>query len=152
MQDEDERRGYSRVSTFRGSYSNNPANLGNPTGANQSDFWTAARQIVRQVYQVLPPGAVAIWVTKRFVRDKNIVEFSQQWAQLGESCGFETIEWIRAWLVEDRGAQYGLFDGELHQKQVARKSFFRRLYESKYPENSIDWEDVIIQRKVAPWP
>jgi hypothetical protein len=111
------------------------------------DFWTAARQIMHQVAALLPPDAVTVWVCKRFVRDKEIVEFSKQWAALGESCGFETIEWIRAWLIEDRGQQYDLF-GELHHKQVKRASFFRNLYEKKYPENAIDWEDVIIQRRL----
>lgn len=120
-------------------------NLGNTTA---SDFWSAARLIMQQVAMLLPPGACAVWVCKRFVKDKKIVEFSQQWAALGESCGFETIEWIRAWLIEDRGAQYDLFGG-LEEKQVKRASFFRRLYERKYPENAIDWEDVIIQKRVA---
>jgi hypothetical protein len=70
---------------------------------------------------------------------------SQQWADLCISCGFELVHWHRAWLVEDRGSQHTLF-GEVEHKQVARKSFFRRLYESKYPENSIDWEDVLCMR------
>jgi len=37
---------------------------------------------------------------------------------------------IRAWLIEDRGAQFAL-DGELVKKTVEQKSFFRRLYERK---------------------
>ena len=125
-------------------YGSSSGQLGTETG---DDFWSAARLIMEQVALLLPPDAVSVWVCKRFVKDKKIVEFSQQWAALGEACGFETIEWIRAWLIEDRGAQYDLFGG-LEKRQVARKSFFRRLYESKYPENSIDWEDVIIQRRL----
>jgi len=124
-------------------YGSSDNNLANSQG---DDFWTAARQIMQQVALLLPAEAVAVWVCKRFVKNKQIVDFSRQWADLGEACGFETVEWIRAWLIEDRGAQYDMF-GELHEQQVARKSFFRRLYESKYPENSIDWEDVIIQRR-----
>jgi len=119
-------------------------NIGNQQG---TDFWTAARAIMEQVAMLLPPGAVAVWVTKRFVKNKEVVDFSRQWAALGEDCGFETIEWIRAWLIEDRGKQYDLFGG-LQEKQVKRSSFFRRLYESKYPENAIDWEDVVIQRRL----
>jgi len=118
-------------------------NLGNSTGET---FWTAAALIMQQTYSVLRSGAVAIWVLKAFVRDKAIVDFPSQWAALGESCGFETIEWIRAWLIEDRGTQYTL-DGEMETKTIARKSFFRRLYEGKYPENSIDFEIVLVQRK-----
>lgn len=118
--------------------------LGTETGET---FWSAAKTIMEQCHQVLAPSAVAVWVCKRFVRNKRIVEFSQQWAQLGEACGFETVEWIRAWLVEDRGAQFDLF-GNLEKRTVERKSFFRRLYENKYPGNSIDWEDVVIQKKL----
>jgi len=113
---------------------------------NVDTFWSAARQIMAQTYSVLRPGAVAIWVLKAFVRDKQIVDFPSQWAALGEACGFETIEWIRAWLIENRGTQYDLFGG-METKTIARKSFFRRLYESKYPKNSIDFEIVLVQRK-----
>jgi len=57
LEDMDEERGYKRNGSFRGYYSMDPANLGNPTGANQDDFWMAARQIVEQVYIALRPGA-----------------------------------------------------------------------------------------------
>jgi len=113
---------------------------------SEDNFWTAARAIVDQCYLLLKPGAVAVWVVKRFVRDKQIVEFPDQWRRMCEAAGFETVEWIRAWVVEEHGAQQDLF-GNHHPRKVERKSFFRRLYESKYPENSIDWEDVIIMRK-----
>ena len=125
------------------SYGNTAGNIGNSTG---NTFWSAARAIVEQTHQVLAPGAVAIWVCKRFVRGGEIVPFPTQWAQMCEACGFETIEWIRAWLVEDRGAQYAL-NGDLVRRQVARKSFFRRLAEQKGSPR-IDWEDVICMRKL----
>lgn len=117
-------------------------NLGQETA---NDFWQAARQIMEQVAMVLPPGAVAIWVCKGFIRKGEYIDFPQQWRQLGEACGFETLEWIRAWLVEDRGTQYDLFGGEEH-RTVARKSFFRRLAESK-GSPPIDYEIVLIQAK-----
>jgi len=122
---------------------------GNSEGqlSNSDDFWTAARLIVNECHKLLAPGGVAVWVLKRFVRNKEIVEFPDQWRLMCEAAGFEAVEWIRAWLVEERGTQIDLF-GEHHTKTVERKSFFRRLYEGKYPENSIDWEDVIVMRKV----
>lgn len=125
-------------------YGNTDGQLGQSSG---DTFWSASRQIMQQVYAILKPGGVAIWVCKRFVRNKQIVEFSQQWAQLGIACGFEPLEWIRAWLVEDRGAQFAL-NGDLVKRRVERKSFFRRLAESKGSPR-IDWEDVIVQRKPA---
>jgi hypothetical protein len=116
-------------------------------GTEQPDtFWSAACAIVEQVYSLLVPGGVAIWVVKDFIRGGERVLFSQQWAALNEACGFEWLHEHRAMLIEDHGAQYDLF-GELHEKQVKRSSFFRRLYESKYPENSIDWESVLCMRK-----
>jgi len=132
-----------RRSNQRGDYGNSGGQLGQSSG---DTFWTASRQIMQQVHAILKPSGVAIWVCKRFVRKGQIVEFSQQWAQLGLVCGFEPLEWIRAWLVEDRGAQFAL-NGDLVERKVERKSFFRRLAESKGSPR-IDWEDVIIQRKL----
>ena len=124
-------------------YGDHPANIGNDQGET---FWAAARVIVEQTYSVLSPGGYAAWVTKRFVRNKQIVEFSEQWAQLCEAVGFERVEWIRAMLTEEHGHQLDIF-GESHPKGIKRASFFRRLYEKKYPENAIDWEDVLIMRR-----
>lgn len=120
-------------------YGANPDNLGN---TNDNDFWLAARQVISQLRLVLRPDAHAMFVCKRFVRDGKIVEFSQQWAGMCQSLGFEMIHWHRAWLVEERGTQFTL-EGEVKRSTKARKSFFRRLYENSHPENSIDWEDVL---------
>lgn len=108
-------------------YGSTVGNLGNKKG---DTFWAAARAILRQCHWVLAPDGVAIWVLKAFVRNKAIVDFPGQWRTLCESCGFETVEVIRAWLVEARGAQFAL-NGDLVERKVARKSFFRRLYERK---------------------
>jgi hypothetical protein len=124
-------------------YGRSDGNVGNEQGET---FWLAARTIVEQTYAVLKPGAVAIWVVKRFVRDGKIVEFSDQWEQLCTAVGFVPVERIKAWLIEDKGTQLGVF-GEHKDKSVKRASFFRRLYEKKYPENAIEWEDVLILRK-----
>ena len=94
---------------------------------------------------ILAPGAVTIWVTKDFVRNKQRIPFSQQWAQLCEAAGFTLIEWHRASLVEDNGTQLGMF-GEDRELRRERKSFFRRLAEKKGSPR-IDWEDVLCLRK-----
>ena len=108
-------------------------------------FWSAARLIMEQVYRVLKPGGVAIWVTKAFVRDGERVDFPGQWRDLGEACGFETVEWIRAWLVEENGTQRGLW-GNDREHTKAYKSFFRRLVEQEGAP-PIDYEVVLVQRK-----
>jgi len=84
-------------------------------------------------------------VLKGFVRKGEYVDFPDQWRQLGESCGFESVEWIRAWLVEDSGTQAGMF-GDDKQLVKSRKSFFRRLAESK-GSPPIDFEVVLVMRK-----
>jgi len=123
-------------------YGETGGQLGTESGTT---FWEASAEIMRQVYQVLAPGAVAVWVCKSFIRAGQVVPFPEQWAALGEACGFETIKWIRCWLVEDRGAQYTL-NGDLSLLQAAYKSFFRRLSEKRgSPE--INFEVVLIQRK-----
>jgi hypothetical protein len=129
-------------SEVKQAYGTTEGNIGNDTG---NTFWQASKLIVAQAYQILKPGGVAIWVTKRFVRGGEIQEFSQDWARLCHSQGFEPLEWIHASLVK-RDEQPGLF-GEPVVKTKSRKSFFRRLHEAKRPDLSIDWEDVIILRK-----
>ena len=123
-------------------YGSTPGNIGNDAG---DTFWAAARLIVAQVYQVLAPGAPAIWVVKAFIRAGRRVDFPDQWGKLCQSCGFELVHQHRAWLVEDRGAQFTLDNG-LDARRVERKSFFRRLAE-KRGSPRIDWETVLCMRK-----
>jgi len=113
-----------------------------------STFWAASRQLLEQVYQVLAPGGHAIFVCKRFVRNKEIVDFPLQWARLCEAVGFTWIHHHKAWLVEDRGAQHTL-EGGLEKRVVKRLSFFRRLHSQKYPHLEILYEDVLCFVKEA---
>lgn len=126
-------------------YGQSDDNLGNSKG---DDFWHAARQVVSETYAVLAPGAPAVWVVKAFVRNKEIVPFCDQWQALCEAVGFETVAIARAWLVEDYGMQTAM-DGNHKKYRKERKSFFRRLAESKGSPR-IDWEMVLIMRKVTP--
>jgi hypothetical protein len=130
------------------SYGDTPGQVGAEAGET---FWASARLIVEQCYTLLKPGGVAVWVVKDFVRRKQIVPFAARWQQLGEACGFETIEVIRAWLVKPGPTQLG-FAGTEVDHTVQRKSFFRRLHERKFPHLAIDWEVVQIQRKIGGHP
>lgn len=115
------------------------ASLGNSSG---DDFWSAARLIVEQTYQVLRPGGHAIWVVKSFVRNKQIVDFPSQWRQLCEACGFVTLHEHHAMLV----SQVAQLTLEGTRKYKERKSFFRRLAESK-GSPKIDFEVVLCMAK-----
>ncbi len=110
-------------------------------------FWTAAEQIVRQCHQILVPGGHAIWITKDFVRDRKVIPFGDQWQALCEANGFRLVCRHHAMLVENHGEQNDMF-GETKKLTVSRKSFFRRLYESKPGAPRIDFEDVICLQKI----
>lgn len=104
-------------------------------------FWTEARKAVEQLYLVLPPGGHAVWVTKAYVRDHQIVDFPEQWRALCENVGFVTLHKHRAWMRDDLGVQYTL-DGGKKRRAKAHLGFFRRLHAQKYPHLAIYHEVV----------
>ena len=110
-------------------------------GQAQGDtFWQAAKTIVEQCHQILKPGGHAIWVVKSFVRKKKIVDFPGDWQKLCESVGFKTVCVHHAMLVKETKHQTLFGDTEVKRKE--RKSFFRRLAESKGSPR-IDFEVVL---------
>lgn len=147
LEDMDEERGFKRDESFRGYYSLDPANLGNPTGADQTDFWAAARTIIEQVYLALAQGGHAVWVLKAFVRNKEIVDFPDQWRQLCEVVGFVSLHEHHALLVRHTGTSLTLEEGKVEHKTES-KSFFRRLAE-KNGSPRIDYEVVLCQERPA---
>ena len=118
-------------------YGDHPANVGNETGET---FWTAARQIVEQTYQVLKPGAYTAWVCGDFIRNKQRVYFGRQWMELCEAVGFEPVEWAIAWKTEYKGNQLDVFSND-HEKRIDRVSFFRRLANNKSHANEY-WKTI----------
>lgn len=137
----DERRGFKQgAGCFRGSegaYGQSEGQLGIERGET---FWSASRLILEQLHQVIIPGGHAVFVVKAFVRDKKIVDFPGQWAQLCEAVGFRLLHDHHALLTENYGTQGG-FEGD-KEMVIARKSFFRRLAESK-GSPKIDYENVL---------
>lgn len=121
-------------------------------------FWSAARIIVEQTHQVLKTGGAAVWVCKDFVRNGQRVPFSDRWRQLCESVGFEMVEWVRAWVIEEPPTMQPMIPDEFDAKRyrangrrvagavIERKSFFRRQAERKGAPR-IDNEDIIIMKK-----
>ena len=124
-------------------YGKTDGNIGNSTG---SDFWAASRTIVDQLYRVLAPGAHCVWVLKAFVKAGKIVPFPEQWQAMCEAAGFETVHVHHAMLVKTKGTQIDM-DGNSHTKTIARKSFFRRLAESKGSPR-IDYEIILCMVKL----
>jgi hypothetical protein len=115
---------------------------GNLGSSNGDDFWTAAREIVQQTYNVLSPNSYVIWVLKGFIRKKTYVDFPDQWRQLCEAIGFKTLHWHHAWLVEPGASQSNMLGEKDVDYTRERKSFFRRLAEKKGSPR-IDFEVVL---------
>lgn len=129
----------------RSSGGNDFAGVDNLSNQRGDTFWSASRTILEQLHQVLTPDAHAVFVVKAFVRNKQIVDFPMQWAQLCEAVGFKLIHHHRALLTETYGTQQG-FNGEDITHTIERKSFFRRLAESKGSPR-IDHESVLCFEK-----
>lgn len=61
-----------------------------------------------------------------------------------EAAGFAFLERQMAMLVDELPAQGHLLDGPATEfVRRERKSFFKRLYEKKFPQNRVDHEDVL---------
>jgi hypothetical protein len=123
-------------------YSTTSDQLGNTQG---DTFWESAKVIVANVYALLKPGGHAIWVCKNYVRDGQIVPFSEDWARLCSSVGFQVVHWHKAMLVEQHGTQRDLFGADT-TLETRKESFFRRLGRLKGAP-AIEWEDVICMVK-----
>ena len=122
-------------------YSPNEKQIGNYVG---DTFWQAAKTIVEQCHQILKPGGHAIWVVKSFVRKGKIVDFPGDWQRLCESVGFKTVCIHHAMLVKE--TSHKTLFGHTETKRKERKSFFRRLAESKGSPR-IDYEVVLCMER-----
>ena len=126
----------------QGGYGTSEGKLGQEHG---DTFWASSRLIVEQTYQLLAPGAHAVWVVKRYVKNGELVDFPRQWRELCEAVGFDTEHEHHALLVRRRGVSYTL-DGDAVEHVTSSKSFFRRMLEKKGAP-PIDWETVLCMRK-----
>jgi len=107
-------------------------------------YWEAQEVIADKLIKILKPGGVAIWIIKRYVRDKKMVEFPMQWAEFYERKGLSTIAWIKAWQLDKNGRQLGML-GEDKSLDKDHRSFFRARHGRRYPRLAIDYEDVVVQ-------
>ncbi len=114
--------------------------------ADSATYWQAVSEVYQECLKALKPGGVMAVVVKAFVRKKKIVDLPSQTLELLEAIGFEPLERIRAWMTSPV-TQKSLMPDIRPDYTKKRASFFRRLYEKKYPENAIDFEEVLIVRK-----
>ncbi len=123
-------------------YSEAADNLGNSQGET---YWQAIDLILRQLYDLFPPGGVLAWVVKPFVRNKKLVDLPQMTLDLMRSQGWELVVWVDAMLIAG-GIQLSGFPEMVPEYQKKKVSFFRRLAERKGSPR-IDAETVLVVRK-----
>lgn len=124
------------------SYAPSPENIGNDKGET---FWSASQIIIRECYKILPIGGRAIWVLKNYVKDKQVVPFTENWIRLCEHEGFKLVHHHHAMLVKVLGTQMAL-DGTEVIKKKSRLSFFRRI-NTRRGSPEINFESVICMVK-----
>jgi hypothetical protein len=96
------------------------------------------------------PGGVMAIVVKDFVKDKRRMPLCDDTMRLLVWLGFEEVERIHAMLTEEQ-IHEDMFEGT-RTKRKEKKSFFRRLHESRLAPDDprrIDYEEVLIVRKPA---
>jgi len=136
-----QKRLYSRMAG--NSYGSSSGQIGQQSGEN---YWAAVRDVYAECFQILKPGGIIVVIVKSFIKNKKLVNLPDMTLKLLEHLGFETLWYIRAWQVR-KGLPRTKLDGEITQKIKIDKGFFRQLYETKYPDNRIDYEVVLIMQK-----
>ena len=124
-------------------YGNSDEQLGNMQG---STYWQAVSEVYRECFKALKPNGIMAVVVKAFVRNKQVVDLPSQTLKLLTAIGFGPLERVRAWLTSE-ATQKSLMPKLRKDYTKKRSSFFRRLYEKKYPENAIDFEEVLIVKR-----
>lgn len=121
---------------FSAGYGSQTGNIGNFKG---NLFWEMMDQVIENMGQYLKPGGIWVWVTKDLFRNRKRIHVADQ---IVKRSPFIPIHHHRAMLTENCGT-YLTLDGHEEPKTIKRMSFFRYMVEKHYPENKIEWEDVI---------
>lgn len=121
-------------------YGESEGQIGNWVGET---YWQAMAQVYRECFDALRPGGVMAVVMKDYVKDKRVVPLCHDTLTLLVRLGFKPVLRARAHIVKERSEN--TFGGVVTTR-TERKSFFRRLAESKGSPR-IDWEEVICVRR-----
>lgn len=106
-------------------YSEDQANIGN---LKSDSYLSAMLQVYQQCYLVLKNGGLLILVTKNFIRNKQEVRLDEDTIKLCKSAGF-TFK-------------------ERHYRKLTQQSFWRVIYQQKYPDAPVlNKEDILVFTK-----
>jgi DNA modification methylase len=116
--------------------------------AKGETYWQAMAKVYHACLVSLKPGGVMAIIVKDFVKNSKRMLLCDDTMRLLVWLGFEEIERIHAMLSEEQ-VEADLFEGS-RTKRTEKKSFFRRLHESRLPKDDprrIDFEEVLFVRK-----
>ncbi len=103
-------------------YAPSQDNLGNLKGP---DYLSQMLLVYEQCHKALRPGGLMVLVTKNFIRDKQIVRLDSDTIALCEKAGFALVEKL--------------------QRKLTQQSFWRTIYQQKYPDAPrIEYEDILV--------
>lgn len=103
-------------------YSDSKDNIGN---LKADSYLAAMLQVYQQCRKVLKPGGLMIVVTKNFIRNKQEVRLDEDTIRLCEQAGFKFVE--------------------RHYRKLPAQSFWRVIYQQKYPDAPVlDKEDILV--------
>jgi DNA modification methylase len=106
-------------------YSESKSNIGN---LKSTSYLSAMLEVYQACYRVLKPQGLMILVTKNFIRNKQIVRLDEDTIKICEQAGFEFQE--------------------RHYRKLTSQSFWRTIYQQKYPDAPVlDIEDVLVFKK-----
>jgi len=117
--------GKGRVCQVDWEYSGSQDNIGN---LKADSYLSAMLQVYQQCYKVLKPQGLMILVTKNFIRNKQEVKLDEDTIKLCEQAGFQFME--------------------RHYRKLTARSFWRVIYQQKYPDAPVlDKEDILVFQK-----
>lgn len=103
-------------------YRESQENIGN---LKNDSYLSAMLQVYKQCLSVLKPGGIMALVTKNFIRNKQEVRLDEDTIKLCQQAGF-TFK-------------------ERHYRKLTNQSFWRVIYQQKYPEAPVlDKEDILV--------
>ncbi len=86
-------------------------------------------RVYQQCHKVLKPDGLMVLVTKNFIRDRKEVRLDEDTISLCQRAGFRLIE--------------------RHCRKLPAQSFWRTIYQQKYPEAPVlDKEDILVFQKI----
>jgi len=111
--------------TYGSEYSKSKENIGNLKGES---YLSAMLEVYQGCWRVLKPQGLMILVTKNFIRNKQEIRLDLDTIKLCELANFQFVE--------------------RHYRRLTSQSFWRTIYQQKYPDAPIlDKEDILVFKK-----